>query len=62
MEILNGREILDHDGIFIKFNDDGVGMFISEDKDLNFNEYEGCSEDGIVELDGKIIKWGILFN
>ena len=63
MEILNGKEILDYEGIFIKFNDEGVGMFISEDKDLNFSEFEGCGDDGTVELsDGKIIKWGILFN
>jgi len=37
-------------------------MFLSEDKDLDFGEYETCGDSGEVELEGgRIIKWGILY-
>ena len=62
MRILNGKEILDYEGVFIEFNDEGVGMFISEDEGLDFSEFECCGESGKVILDGKVIKWGVLFN
>jgi hypothetical protein len=62
MRILDGKEVLDFEGIFIEFNDDGVGMFLSEDKNLDFGEYETCGDSGEVELEGgRIIKWGILY-
>ena len=63
MKIKNGREVLDYEGVFIEFEDEfGVGMFISEDKELDFREYEGVGESGEVEVEGKMIKWGILYS
>jgi hypothetical protein len=62
MKVLDGKEVLDFEGIFIEFNDEGVGMFLSEDEELDFGEYETCGDSGKVILDGKVIKWGILFN
>jgi hypothetical protein len=64
MKVLKGKivkEIMGFDGIFIEFNSDGEGMLISEDKDLDFGEFETCGDSGEVELEGgRVIKWGIL--
>ena len=62
MKVKNGREVLDYEGIFIELDVYGTGIFLSEDEELDFDDYECVGDTGVIEVNGKIIKWGVLFS
>jgi hypothetical protein len=61
MKVKNGKEVLDYEGIFIELDNKGTGIFLSKDEKLDFDDYECVGDTGEIEVNGKIIKWGVLF-
>jgi hypothetical protein len=61
MKVKNGKEVLDCEGIFIELDNEGNGIFISEDEGMDFGNYECVGDTGEIEVNGKVIKWGVLF-
>ena len=63
MKVRNGKEILDEEGVFIELDEkSGVGIFISNDKECDLGEYECVGDKGEIEVNGVIIKWGVVFS
>jgi hypothetical protein len=63
MKVKNGKEVLDFEGIFIELDEKSkVGIFLSDDSECDFDEYECVGDKGEIEVNGKIIKWGVLFS
>jgi hypothetical protein len=61
MKVKNGREVLDFDGVFIELDDNGVGLFISNDSKCDFGEYECVGERGEIIINGMVLKWGVVY-
>jgi len=63
LKVIDGREILDHDGIYIPADSSGdAGLFITIDSTFDAGDYETAGDSGEININGKIFKWAILYS
>ena len=63
LKVVDGREILDHDGIFIYADPSGdSGLFITTDPTFNAGDYETIGNDGEININGKVFKWAEIYS
>ena len=61
LKVVDGRKILDHDGIFIYADPSGnSGLFITTDPTFDAGDYETIGDDGEININGKVFKWAEL--
>ncbi len=62
MKVKDGKEVLDFEGVFIELDEkSNVGIFISNDSECDFGEYECVGDSGEIEINGMLIKWGVVY-
>jgi hypothetical protein len=63
LTIVDGREVLDHDGIFIYADPLGnSGLFITTDPTFDAGDYEIAGDQGEININGKIFKWAVIYS
>lgn len=63
LKVVDGREILDYDGIYIHADPSGdTGLFITTDLSFDASEFETAGESGEIDINGKIFKWAVLYS
>ena len=60
---VDGREVLDHDGVFIYADSSGnSGLFITTDPTFDAGDYEVAGDRGEININGKIFKWAVIYS
>ncbi len=63
MKVIDGKKVLDFEGVFIEVNEEnGSGIFISNDSKCDFDYYECMGDTGEIEVNGTTFKWGVLYS